>query len=40
LHLDCLAKAGAGSAQRVHRDVAFVEVGNEFRTKPSCGDAA
>ena len=34
LHADCLIQAGAGNAQRMHGDVAFVQARDEFRTQP------
>ena len=40
LHRHRLAQAGAGNAQRVHGDVAFVETGHEFRTQPRGQQAA
>ncbi len=33
LHLDGLRQAGARNAQRLHRDVPFIEVGDELRTQ-------
>src|SRR3546814_7143504 len=34
LHLHCLFNAGAGDAHRVHRDIAFIQAGDEFAAEP------
>ena len=40
LHGDRLAKAGTRNAQCVERDIAFIEIGNEFRSHPACAPSA